>query len=345
MVPIRVLVVTNMYPSAERPNWGTFVHSQVESLRALGVVSDVLVIDGYKSRWRYLAAIPRVLRRAIGGPYDLIHAHYGLSGIVARMQWRLPIVLSFCGDDLLGHADAHGRPTRGSLILASLHRWLARIVDGVIVKSQAMRALLPGIDAAVVPNGVDFTLFRPLDQAECRATLGLSPDTRYVLFPYRIDDIRKNHALAAEAVRALDTGATARTELLVVNAVPNGHMPLYMNAADVLLLPSRWEGSPNAVKEALACDLPIVATDVGDVRELIEGVQGCHLVEPTAASVTRGLARALAGPARTNGRERSEPLRAEAIAARVVAVYHAALPARSARPSGANVGTDRARTA
>src|SRR5215468_7674397 len=103
-----------MYPSRARPNWWTFVSSQVRSLEPLGVQSDLLEIEGYKSKWNYVRAIFEMRRRIRKNSYDIIHAHYGLSGLVARCQQRLPLVISFCGADLLGRVNAVDKITFGS---------------------------------------------------------------------------------------------------------------------------------------------------------------------------------------------------------------------------------------
>jgi len=119
--PIRVLVVTNMYPSPDRPAYGNFVREQVESLRALGVVPGVLFIDGRTSRAEYARAIARV-RHAARGAFDLLHAHYGLTGFFAVLQSRLPVVITFHGDDLLGTPGVDGRPTAKSRAPAAENR-------------------------------------------------------------------------------------------------------------------------------------------------------------------------------------------------------------------------------
>lgn len=324
---MRVLVVTNMFPTDDRPNYGTFVKSQIDSLREGGVDFDILYVRGYRGKWRYLTAMPKVFWRSFTGRYDLIHAHYGLCGLVARMQWRLPVVVSFCGDDLYGHSDERGRPTRSSLIWVWLHKRLATRVRHVIVKSEAMKRLLPDCGAAVVPNGVDFSVFAPADREGARAEIGRSGDAPIVLFPYDPGRIRKNFALARAAVDAANARRGERAppiELLVVKDQPNERLPAYMNAADALLVTSYWEGSPNAVKEALACNLPVVSVDVGDARELIGGVRGCQIVEPDPASIAAAIEIALES-GRSDGRERSDRLRIENVAEQVHAIYQKAL--------------------
>jgi glycosyltransferase involved in cell wall biosynthesis len=329
---MKILVVTNMYPTQGRPNWGSFVKSQIDSVVLRGVEVELLVIDGYRSKLAYAFAFLRFWKRCLTARYDLVHAHYGLCGIIARTQYRFPVVLSFCGDDLYGHADRTGKATRNSLFITWVHKHLARHIDGVIVKSDAMRRMLPGERAEVIPNGVDFDLFRPLSRQACRHTLGLSPDRVYILFPYSPDRLRKNYSLVVEAVAVLNASEpTPRYEILIVSDRPAEDMPLFMNSADLLVLVSFWEGSPNVVKEAMACNLRVVAADVGDVREQIEGVTGCVLCERNLDDLVRQIRTVLEMPCRTTGREAIEHLRAERVADRVIQLYRK-VKARSWQP-------------
>jgi glycosyltransferase involved in cell wall biosynthesis len=318
---LRVLQVTCMYPREGDPSMGSFVKSQIDSLVSRGVEVDVLFIRGYKSRWNYLWSMFRVFRRCLQQRYDLVHAHYGLSGLVARAQFFSPVVVSYCGDDLYGHATEQGRPTRTSLFLVMLHKWLSHFVAAIIVKSKAMASLLPVSRAVVIPNGVDFDLFRPIDQKGCRERLGLDKNTRYVLFPYNPKRKRKNYPGVRKAVELLKGRLDRPVEVLVVHGKPNEYLPWYMNAADVMILASCWEGSPNAVKEAMACNLPVVSTAVGDVPELFHGLDGYLLCQATPEDMAERLESILRNPVRTRAREAIEHLRLSRVAEKVLEVY------------------------
>ena len=177
---MRVLVVTNMWPSAGRPHWGAFVRSQADSLAARGCENTLYEIRGWRSTseyWKAFAGLPRVAR-ACGA--ELVHAHYGLSGAAAA-RVPLPLVVSFCGDDLLGRPSAGGRIALKSRALIPLSRLAARRADGVIVKSEEMRGVIadvPGVQ--VIANGVDLSLFAPEARSDARRALGW-PEAGHVL--------------------------------------------------------------------------------------------------------------------------------------------------------------------
>src|SRR6185369_9254296 len=169
---MKVLVVTNMWPSAERPHWGAFVKSQADSLAALGCENTLHEIRGYHSSLDYLRAMGEIPRVARECGADVVHAHYGLSGAAAT-RVRLPLVVSFCGDDLLGRPDAHGQLTFKSRALLPVSHHAARRADAVIVKTEEMRRAIASVpEVEVIPNGVDLARFVPEPRASARAALG-----------------------------------------------------------------------------------------------------------------------------------------------------------------------------
>jgi len=311
--PLSVLVVTNMYPSVENPALGTFVKEQVEAIRAQGVHVDVLFINGPASTLNYFTGVFRylwwMLRR--GWRYDLIHAHYVFCGLIARLQWRLPVVLTHHGIEVVWGWQG------------PLSRWVSRWMDRVIVTSRSVADSLGRADVTVIPCGVDLDLFRPMPRDETRRSLGLDPEARYVIYAgrtgpeKRLDIIEKAVALVREDDPAV--------RLLLLTDKPHSVVPLYFNAADVLVLASDFEGSPMVIKEAMACNLPIVSTDVGDVAALIGETEGCYLCRQTAEDIAGGLRRALSFGRRTKGREVVEHLSLEAVAERIIRVYREVL--------------------
>jgi glycosyltransferase involved in cell wall biosynthesis len=274
---MRVLVVTNMWPREDRPAYGSFVRAQVDALRALGLDMQVHVIAGDRGAGAYAGDIP-VLRREVRRQRpDLVHAHYGLSGWTAAWQ-PAPLVVSFCGDDLLGTPAPGGGLTPRSRLAVGMSRWAATRSAAIICKSAGLAAALPRERdrrrAHVIPNGVDTACFHPGDRAASRDRLGLDHGEELVLFPHDPRQaLQKRFALAEAAMAELRLRRPG-ARLLQVSGVPPARMPDYYRAADCLLLTSRSEGSPNVVKEALACGLPVVSVDVGDVRRWVERASG-----------------------------------------------------------------------
>ena len=320
---LRVLFVTNMWPDEVRPWHGSFVKSQADSLERIGVDVDVLPIRGYAGRGAYPTAARETLRRTREGAYDVVHAHYGHSGVVARMQRRAPLVVSFCGDDVLATRTENGSLTARSRVEAAVFKQLGRVAAATITKSAEMERALPAAVRArnhVIPNGVDLERFRPIPRAEARAKLGWDPDEPTAIFVGNPSIPVKNYALAEEVHRRL-TPSRPGLRLRVAKDVRPEDVPVWMSAADALLFTSRSEGSPNVIKEAMASALPIVATPVGDVPERLGGVAGCHVCEPDADALAAALDVALDHGRAPEARAAVESLGVEAVAQRIVDLY------------------------
>jgi len=309
----------------------------MRSIQELGVLVDVDFVNGRSSSWAYVWGALRMLALNVRSDhYDLLHAHAGHCAVLARLQWRSPVLVSYVGYDVYGKPKADGRITLKSRIEAAIFRQLARVVDGTITKSARMEALLPPaarLRNTVLPNGVDRRVFRPMPRAEARRRLGWTPDEVAVLFAGRSDWTRKRVALARAACE-LARHEIDNLTFRVCEGLQHDVVPLWMNAADVLLLPSLAEGSPNVVKEALACNLPVVATDVGDVPQLLEGVDHCRVV-PVDAFVEEFAGALISvlrdAPVRSNGRARTTHLDAAVIAERLVGIY-VAVATRGTKP-------------
>ena len=327
---MRVLVMTGMWPTAERPEFGSFVRSQVDSLRAYGVEVELLVLDGPRRKLIYPKGIPQLRARLAETPVDLVHAHYSYVGAVARTQWRVPIVLTYHGDDILGTPDSDGKYSKMSKVIAAGGSVLGEFVDSIIVQNEDMARRFRRDDVHVIPHEVDLELFAPVERAEARAQLGLDPERPYVLFAASPFVPRKNFPLAERAVDLIRR-RMPDVEMVVVHQDPQPRLALYMSACDVLAFPSRQEGSPNIIKQAMACNLPIVATPVGDIPELIGGTEGCHVAAPDADEFAKLLLSELELRRRTDGRGAMANLTPERVAARVVDVYEQTLRAGSSR--------------
>jgi glycosyltransferase involved in cell wall biosynthesis len=204
----------------------------------------------------------------------------------------------------------------------------------VIVKSEALRAALPrtlgGVGVWTIPNGVDTERFAPRDREEARAQLGWPVDGRDVLFPAAADRPEKQFDLAREAVDELATRVT-EVRLRPLEGVAHDDVPTWLCAVDAVVLTSSHEGSPNVVKEALACCTPIVSVDVGDVRERIEGLPGCAVVARDPSALAGALAAALATERSCAGRERIAELALPRVAQQIAGIYADVVSSSSAR--------------
>lgn len=326
---LRVLAVTNMWPTVAS-HVGNFVRDQVESVRALGAEVDVEIVGCARGRKDYLLAVPRVRRRVrgaqrIGQPYDIVHAHYGLTSVATRLVDGVPRVVTFYGSD----------------VNTPIERWFSRVGMGrsvarrIFVSARLARTL--GDTAGeVIPNGVDFRLFVPGDRMKERRRLGIDEHEWVVLFGGAPTDAVKGHDLFTEVLAALRArGFPVRELLLTAPAQSMAQVVAKFDAADCLLFCSRYgsEGSPTVVKEATAMGLPVISVDVGDVSQVLARVTPSAVVpfpQPWGTDLARSeLVATLADQAvkvlregsRSDGRDRNSWLDLSRIAARIVSVY------------------------
>ena len=306
---MRVLVVTNMYPTHEMPAFGAFVREQVEALKKEGVEVDVFFVNGTKNTLNYLWAICRLWAWFLNHRYDLIHAHYVFSGIIARSQFSCPVVLTHHGLEVFTSWQRF--PSR----------IITRLVDKVIVVSQEQKEKLAYEKAEVIPCGIDFKLFSPMPRKEARRKLNIPlSNNKLVLWAGDLCRPEKRFDIVQSAM-ALLRAKNPQIGLVTVTDQSHDIVTLYMNACDLLLLVSDAEGSPMVVKEAMACNLPIVSTPVGDVAEVINGTDGCYLCSQEPSDVAEKIELALSHTARTKGRMRIKHLEQGSIAKRIVALY------------------------
>ncbi|HEV2672601.1 MAG TPA: glycosyltransferase [Gemmatimonadales bacterium] len=323
--PIRVLMITSEWPVPDgRPRTTFFIKRQVEFLQAAGVHVDVFHFKGAGKAWNYVKAWLEAKRRVRRGNYDLVHAQFGQSGVLALPK-RLPLVVTFRGDDLQGIEDASGRLTIGGRLLKLASQFVARRADATLVVSEHMtRFVPPPVRAHVIPSGLDLSLFRLIPQDEARRHLALPADKRLVLFAGDPALPRKRYWLAKAALDLVDPSLGA--ELVVAWGAPHSDIPFYMNACDALVFTSMQEGSPNVVKEALACDLPVVSVAVGDVPLRLQRIAGCELcADDQPATIARALERVLRQRRRVAGREAVQELDERRLTQDVIAIYRSVL--------------------
>jgi teichuronic acid biosynthesis glycosyltransferase TuaC len=328
--PIRVLMLTTAWPTPGQPRTTHFIKRQADYLRAAGVEVDVFHFHSAKNPWNYAIAWLRVRPRLWSGRYDIVHAQFGQSGLLALPK-LLPMVVTLRGSDILGIVGKDGRYTRVGRIGQAMSRLVARHADAVVAVSEHMTAYLPpNVDATILPSGLDLELFRPAPRDESRQRLGLALDKRLVLFVGNPAQARKRYDLARRAVELLN--ATTAAELIVAWGVKHDDIPRYMSACDALVFTSMQEGSPNVVKEALACDLPVVSVPIGDVALRLRGIEGCEVcADDQPETIAASLGRVLARGGRVAGRAAVQHLDEHLITAQLMDVYRGVLR-RSAQP-------------
>ena len=325
----RVLMITSDYPTPGKPRTTHFIKRQAEFLGAAGVEVDVFHFLGEKRLGNYAGAWLEARRRLQRGQYDLVHAQFGQSGLLALPK-QVPLVVTLRGSDLLGIVDDRtGRYTWKGRLLQRATRHVARVADAVIVVSPHMAPLIDTrAPVHVIPSGIDLDLFYPRSRAAARCALGLDADERFVLFAGRPDQARKRHALATRAVELLQQRLPVR--LVVAWGVMHEQMPDYFNACDVLVHTSMQEGSPNVVKEALACNLPVVSVPVGDVAERLGGIEGCELtIDERPETIAAALERVLRRGERCDGRDAVRSLDERLLTRQVIDIYEIAMRGRA----------------
>lgn len=317
---MKVLIMTAIYPTLENPAFGSFVKTQADALKRAGIVVELLVMRGGNRKLLYPKAIFQLRKRLQQTSFDLVHAHFGYVGLVARTQWKVPLVVTYHGDDLLGTINECGKKELWSVLAAAACKKLARYLDAAIVQSPEMARQLKKSNVFVIPHEVDLEVFKPTERTEARKALGLAPEKKYALFAANPEIPVKRFSLARAAADVLEQqGGLA--ELLVVYKEPQWRLALYMSACDVLVFPSYQEGSPNIIKQAMACNLPIVSTDVGDVRQVIGKTRDCYICPPDARKLAARMKEILSLRLRTNGRAHICHLNAESVSERIIQVY------------------------
>jgi teichuronic acid biosynthesis glycosyltransferase TuaC len=308
---VRVLVVTNFMPDESAPQRGRWVRDQVDELRRRGVEADLFAFPPGRGEYipaaRRLRALPRRER------FDLVHAHYGLAGWVARLAGATPLIVTYHGTDVRHHLVGH---------LSRRLAWRVDLVAGVsraLFEPEDGRPGLPAVPgSAVLPCGPDLSRFGPRPREQARREVGLDPDGSYLFFPANPARPEKRHDRAAEVA------AACGADLLTGGSIEPEQMPLWLNAANAVLVTSDYEGFGMAAVEALACDVPVLSTDVGIAPYALRGIDGC-LCAPFEVSAWAAIARRhLDAPdPRVAGAARAATLSAAGMAERVIEAYRA----------------------
>ncbi len=334
----RVLQVTNMWPvetvppgpsGSPGPRFGIFVKRQVDSLIEAGVACDVLFVRGFRSRAAYAIAAASFLALGFARRrYQLLHVHAGETALAARFYLTAPVIVTYYGSDLLGAPEANGSISVPERIRCAAQHAHARLLTRTITQSQQMERRLPSSARArnlVIPSGIDSALFRPIEPDVARKRLGWSSTERVALFAANPEVPVKRHWLAKAASELAGQSLDSLRLHIAANVEPDD-MPTLMSAADCLLVTSSSEGSPNVVKEAVLCGLPVVTTRVGDVEDVLAGVEPSWICESNAEALGAAVVECLSQRHRSNGHEAGAWLRSEAIARRHLDLYEQLAP-------------------
>jgi teichuronic acid biosynthesis glycosyltransferase TuaC len=302
---VRALIVTNMYPTPERPALGSFVRDQVEALRRRDDVEIELFAfpPGFAG---YPHAARELRRRYRGRRFDVVHAHFGLTAWPAVAARLGPVVVTLHGNDLF-HPRSN-RLSRAILPWVALPAAVSREFSGLLPGAGTTRRV------AVLPVGIDVTRFRPIPRGQARAHLGLDPAGPYLLFPHDPARPLKRFDRAQEAA--------GDTPLLTMGRVPPEEVPYWINAANAVLVPSQAEGFGLSVIEAIACGVPAFGTPVGIHPVALGGIEGAFCAPWDRDAWRAALAPVIAAEdPRVDGRERAALFSADRMAARVVAAW------------------------
>lgn len=302
---MKILVVASENKGKAAP----FVVEQMLALRQRGCEVSFFGLKG-KGLIGYLKNLPAFKQMINGFHPDAVHAHYGLSGLFANLQRQVPVVATYHGSDI-----NEKKVLPFSKAAMQLSAW------NVFVSQKTVEIAQPKGKYTLLPCGIDMTELQLTDKIEARRKMGLNAVKRYVLFTGAFDNQVKNVALAKETMAVLKDD---NVDLVELKGYSREEVTLLMCAADVLLMTSFSEGSPQVIKEAMACGCPIVSVDVGDVKERTEGVEGCYVSETrNSQDLAELLKRALVFQGKTRGREKliADGLDNESVARQLVQVY------------------------
>ncbi|MCF8367442.1 MAG: glycosyltransferase family 4 protein [Bacteroidales bacterium] len=297
-----------------------FIKSQGESLRKVGAKVDFYTIKG-KGIKGYLSNVKKLKKHIRAGNYNLIHVHYSLSGWVVLLTGStLPKILSLMGSDVHGSSTQDGRTNFAGKLLTYQAFLIQFFFRAIISKSRNLsKVIIRKKNIHIIPNGVDFEKFKPMDKIESRKTLGLNEKEKLILFLGAKENTNKNFKLGKEAIEMLDV---RDTRLIAPYPVDHKDIPIYLNACDVLLFTSYKEGSPNVIKEALACNTIIVTTPSGDILERIKGANNVFVAEFSAKSVCQKIMEAINFQEEPNSRDIvKNELDENVIARKLISIY------------------------
>lgn len=280
---MRVLIVCSQNSGKIAP----FIIDQVDALIKSGIECEFYTVKS-KGVTGYLKSLKGLSQKINSFQPQLIHAHYGLSGLLANLQRRVPVVTTYHGSDI-----------NNSVVFPFSRLCMFLSVYNIFVSQKNLDKSKLKKKFSLIPCGVDITVFQPVDKIKSRQQLNLDSSEKLVLFAGAFDNPVKNSKLALEAV-----GMMNNVKLIELKGYSRQQVALLINAVDVCLLTSHSEGSPQFIKEAMACNCPVVSVDVGDVKEVAESVDGCFICSKSIEDVSKQLGMAFKFNGKTTGRNK-----------------------------------------
>ena len=302
---MRILVIA----SFNKRSFAPFIVEQAEALRALGAEVNFFGLQGKGIRG-YLKNLPLLKKKIWEFRPNVVHAHYGLSGLLANLQRCVPVVTTYHGSDI-----NEKKVLPFSRLAMHLSVW------NIFVSKRTLEIAKPKKKYSLLPCGIDLSDLQFIEKTEARHQMQLNQSKRYVLFAGAFDNGVKNAALAKESMHLLKD---ENAELLELKGYSRDQVTLLMCAVDALLMTSVSEGSPQVIKEAMACGCPIVSVDVGDVKERITEIEGCFVAETRdSKEIADLLQKALAFDGKTCGRDKiiADGLDNKLVAERLMEIY------------------------
>ena len=282
-----------------------FVKEQAESLMEQGLSIDFFLIKG-KGLFGYLRNYFLLIKKVKHEEYDLIHAHYGLSGLLATMQLSVPVIITFHGSDVNMKKNYIFSRIASRLSTANIF----------VHRSLSEKLKIYRNPPNIIPCGFDNNLFYPIPKDKAREILKWEKSKHYIVFSSSFDNKIKNVQLAW-----LATSDINNCDLIELKGYGKEQINLILNASDLLLVTSLSETGPIIVKEALACNCPIISTNVGDVQKLIRNVENCYISSYNPENIKKRIKLVFSNNKRTNGHQLIKNFNLENIAYKIIDVY------------------------
>lgn len=263
---MRVLFITNMYPTVESPAIGIFIEMQYDLLMKHGINIELFTIPPGGHKFKYIKSIYKLKSILKYRSYDLLHIHYGLSGISTLLNRSIPLIATYYGSDIM-------LPTQ-----RWISSWLSRRTVLNIVMNERMANILGRSNTVIQPLPIQEPFYKTHNSENNISNIKYERGNKYILFPSNPQRTIKRYDIFLSVVAELRKVIGDCDILTLPGDMSTDKVIEVYHEADLMLLCSDHEGSPQCVKEALACGLPLVAFDVGDVAMIVQGIHNCAVV-------------------------------------------------------------------